>query len=114
MIILSLDVIFRRIVTSEFTDLYRRRCLLRKLAPDGNTRNSAGCGEHWQEAFANCRSLEGIVFPEGIESVRDGAFKECYGIGSIVCKGEMPAYVEGTALKVLPRITSRLKCPKVP
>lgn len=46
-----LDVIFWRIVTSEFTDLYRRRCLLRKLAPDGNTRNSAGCGEHWQRGF---------------------------------------------------------------
>ncbi len=65
-----------------------------------------------KEAFANCRSLEGIVFPEGIESVRDGAFKECYGIGSIVCKGEMPAYVEGTAFEGVAKDNFTLEVPE--
>ena len=50
-------------------------------------------------AFAQCRMLEGLVFPESMETIRSdndwdagaqGAFQECYGIGSIVCKGEMP------------------------
>ena len=52
-------------------------------------------------AFAKCRSLEGIVFPEGLESIRynsawfedGGAFQDCFGIGRIVCKGTIPAYV---------------------
>ena len=53
-------------------------------------------------AFAHCRSLEGVIFPEGLESIRfgdntgedGGAFQGCYGIGSIVCKGTIPAYVQ--------------------
>ncbi len=52
-------------------------------------------------AFAKCRSLEGIIFPEGLESIRyntnwnedGGAFQDCFGIGRIVCKGTIPAYV---------------------
>ena len=46
-------------------------------------------------AFANCRSLEGVIFPEALENIRyeatlgdeGGAFSNCFGIGSIVCKG---------------------------
>ena len=49
-------------------------------------------------AFANCRSIEGVVFPEGLENIRwesawgdeGGAFSNCFGIGSIVCKGTIP------------------------
>lgn len=56
-------------------------------------------------AFAQCRSLEGVIFPEGLESIRyeaspyedGGAFQNCYGIGSIVCKGEIPPYVQSGA-----------------
>lgn len=52
-------------------------------------------------AFANCRSLEALVFPETLENIRwepswtedGGAFQNCYGIGSIVCKSTMPAHV---------------------
>ncbi len=52
-------------------------------------------------AFAKCSSLEGIIFPEGLESIRyntnwnddGGAFQDCFGIGRIVCKGTIPAYV---------------------
>lgn len=46
------------------------------------------------EAFYGCRSIEGLIFPEGLENIMDGAFNECYGIGSIVCKGTMPPYVQ--------------------
>ena len=50
-------------------------------------------------AFANCRMIEGLVFPESLESIRaensynedGGAFQGCYGINSIVCKSDMPA-----------------------
>ena len=46
-------------------------------------------------AFAECRSLESIVLPSALETVGSGqgyggAFKNCYGVGSIVCKGIMP------------------------
>ncbi|MDY5034216.1 MAG: leucine-rich repeat protein [Prevotella sp.] len=60
--------------------------------PDGL--ESIGAG-----AFAQCRMLEGLVFPESMETIRSdndwdagaqGAFQNCYGIGSIVCKGDMP------------------------
>lgn len=52
-------------------------------------------------AFAKCRSIEGVIFPEGLESIRyeasyyedGGAFQDCFGIGRIVCKGTIPAYV---------------------
>ena len=44
-------------------------------------------------AFSNCRMLEGLVFPESLESVRNNAFEGCYGIGSIVCRSEMPAHL---------------------
>lgn len=53
-------------------------------------------------AFAQCRSIEGIIFPEGLESIRcntdlnedAGAFQNCFGIGKIVCKGTLPAYIQ--------------------
>ena len=43
-----------------------------------------------QEAFAGCKMLEGVVFPESMETIRQRAFAECFGIGSIVCRGTMP------------------------
>ena len=53
-------------------------------------------------AFAHCRSIEGLVFPESLENIRyeasyfddGGAFQGCYGIGSIVCKSEIPPYIQ--------------------
>lgn len=40
-----------------------------------------------QEAFAGCKMLEGVIFPESMETIRQRAFAECFGIGSIVCRG---------------------------
>lgn len=53
-------------------------------------------------AFAQCRSLEGVIFPESLENIQynsnwqddGGAFQNCFGIGKIVCKSEIPAYIQ--------------------
>ena len=47
-----------------------------------------------EDAFAHCRSIEGIIFPESDMklAIGQGAFNECYGINSIVCKGTIPPY----------------------
>ena len=49
-------------------------------------------------AFVNCRSLEGLIFPANLETIRSedsgGAFQGCYGITSIVCEGTIPPYVQ--------------------
>lgn len=51
-----------------------------------------------QEAFAGCKMLEGVVFPESMETIRQRAFAECFGIGSIVCRGTIPPRIENNAL----------------
>ena len=56
-------------------------------------------------AFANCRNLEGVILPESLESISyeasynedGGAFQGCYGLGKIICKGEIPPYVQDGA-----------------
>ena len=71
-------------------------------------------------AFAHCRSIEGLVFPESLESIRyessyfedGGAFQGCYGIGSIVCKGEMPPYVQNGAFDGVAKDNFTLEVPE--
>ena len=71
-------------------------------------------------AFANCRSIEGLVFPESLENIRyeatvnndGGAFEGCYGIGSIVCKGEIPANVHGGAFNGVAKDNFTLEVPE--
>ena len=71
-------------------------------------------------AFASCRSIEGLVFPESLESIRceaswgseGGAFQECYGIGSIVCKGNMPPYVQAGAFDGVAKDNFTLEVPE--
>ena len=41
--------------------------------------------------------LDGVVFPESMETIRQGSFADCFGIGSIVCCGTMPPYIESGA-----------------
>lgn len=53
-------------------------------------------------AFAHCRSLEGVIFPEGLESISyedayyddGGAFQGCYSLGKMICKSEIPPYIQ--------------------
>lgn len=71
-------------------------------------------------AFAGCRSIEGLIFPEGLESIRfesawgdlGGAFSNCFGIGSIVCKGTIPPYVQAGAFNGIPKDNFTLEVPE--
>jgi len=71
-------------------------------------------------AFANCRSLEGLVFPSTLESIgyeatwgdNGGAFANCYGIGSIVCKGTEPAHVMEGAFNGVAKDNFTLEVPE--
>lgn len=71
-------------------------------------------------AFAKCSSIEGLVFPESLENIRyeasynedGGAFQDCFGIGSIVCKGSMPPYVQTGAFNGVPKDNFTLEVPE--
>lgn len=71
-------------------------------------------------AFAHCRSLEGVIFPKGLESIRynsswnkdGGAFQDCFGIGRIVCKGTIPAYVQDGAFHGVPKDNFTIEVPE--
>ena len=71
-------------------------------------------------AFAQCRMLEGVVFPESLESIKyepswgedGGAFQNCFGIGRIVCKGKVPAYVQDGSFNGVPKDNFTLEVPE--
>ncbi len=71
-------------------------------------------------AFAHCRSIEGLVFPESLENIRyeasyyeeGGAFQNCYGIGSIVCKSTLPPYVQVGAFDGVAKDNFTLEVPE--
>lgn len=65
-----------------------------------------------ESAFTNCRMLEGLVLPESLETIRRGAFNGCFGIGSIVCKGTMPAYIESGAFDGVAKDNFTLEVPE--
>ena len=65
-----------------------------------------------ESAFSNCRMLEGLVLPESLETIRRGAFNDCFGIGSIVCKGTMPAYIESGAFDGVAKDNFTLEVPE--
>ena len=64
------------------------------------------------DAFSECRSIEGLVIPSSIENIRSNAFNNCFGIGSIVCKGEMPARVESSAFNGVAKDNFTLEVPE--
>lgn len=53
-------------------------------------------------AFARCRSIEGVILPESLETIKyesgwsedGGAFQDCFGINRVVCKGTEPPYIQ--------------------
>lgn len=65
-----------------------------------------------ERAFANCRMLEGILFHETIETIHSEAFSGCFGIGSIICEGTMPAYIENNAFDGVPKDNFTLEVPE--
>ncbi len=71
-------------------------------------------------AFAQCRMLEGVIFNEALESITyephygddNGAFQDCFGIGSIVCKGTIPAYIQEGAFNGVAKDNFTLEVPE--
>lgn len=71
-------------------------------------------------AFNDCRSIEGLIFPEALENIRwesawgdkGGAFSNCFGIGSIVCKGAIPPYVQIGAFNGVPKDNFTVEVPE--
>lgn len=64
------------------------------------------------QAFLGCGFIEGLVFPANIETIGNGAFSNCYGIGSIVCKGAYPAYVKSGAFDGVPKDNFTVEVPE--
>lgn len=70
-------------------------------------------------AFAKC-GIEGVIFPEGLESIRygedwnedGGAFQNCFSIGRIVCKGTIPPYVQEGAFHGVAKDNFTLEVPE--
>lgn len=65
-----------------------------------------------QNAFMECAGLEGIILPKSIESIGGSAFANCFGLGSIVCKGEIPPYVQSGAFDGVPKDNFTLEVPE--
>ncbi|MDE5888157.1 MAG: leucine-rich repeat protein, partial [Muribaculaceae bacterium] len=71
-------------------------------------------------AFAHCRSIEGLVFPESLENIRyeasyyedGGAFQNCFGIGSIISKSEIPPYIQQGAFDGVAKDNFTLEVPE--
>lgn len=62
--------------------------------------------------FTNCSNIEGLVFPQSLETIGSEAFSYNSGIRSIVCKGEMPAYVYSSAFDGVPKDNFTLEVPE--
>ena len=65
-----------------------------------------------KNAFQNCRSIEGLIIPENIESIQNGAFLGCTGIGSIVCEGKIPPYIQTNTFEGVPKDNFTLEVPE--
>lgn len=65
-----------------------------------------------EKAFANCRSLEGIIFEDGVETIGRKAFEMCTGIGSIICKGSIPPYLQGGVFDGVPKDNFTVEVPE--
>lgn len=71
-------------------------------------------------AFAQCRSLEGVIFPESLENIQcnntfnedGGAFQNCFGLGKIVCKGSTPPHVQEGAFYGVAKDNFTLEVPE--
>ena len=64
-----------------------------------------------RNAFAGC-GIEGIVFSENLEYILTRAFENCYNVGSIVCKGMIPADVVADAFNGVPKDNFTLEVPE--
>ncbi|MGM9791451.1 MAG: fimbrillin family protein [Candidatus Cryptobacteroides sp.] len=63
-------------------------------------------------AFEDCRMLEGVIFPEGLDNIRSNAFQNCFGLGRIVCKGTIPPYLQDGCFNGVPKDNFTLEVPE--
>ena len=63
-------------------------------------------------AFEECRMLEGVIFPKGLENIKSNAFQNCFGLGRIVCKGTIPPYLQDGCFNGVPKDNFTLEVPE--
>ena len=63
-------------------------------------------------AFSYCSGLQGLIIPKNIESIRRGAFLNCFEINSIVCEGEIPPYIGSNAFDGVPKDNFTVEVPE--
>ena len=63
-------------------------------------------------AFGDCSQIEGLVLPANLETIQPSAFRNCFNIGSIVCKGAYPAYVKSGAFNGMPKDNFTVEVPE--
>lgn len=63
-------------------------------------------------AFGNCSQIEGLVLPANMEIINSRAFGNCFYIGSIVCKGTYPAYINSGAFDGVPKDNFTVEVPE--
>lgn len=63
-------------------------------------------------AFYQCKNIAGLVLPTNMETIESSAFSDCFGIGSIVCKGAEPAYVKSGAFDGVPKDNFTVEVPE--
>lgn len=61
--------------------------------------------------FYQCKNIAGLVLPTNMETIESSAFSDCFGIGSIVCKGAYPAYVKSRAFDGVPKDNFTVEVP---
>ena len=65
-----------------------------------------------ENVFSWCSQIESLVLPTNMETISSGAFENCLGIGSIVCKGAYPAYVKSGAFDGVPKDNFTVEVPE--
>lgn len=65
-----------------------------------------------ENVFSWCSQIESLVLPTNMETISSGAFENCLGIGSIICKGAYPAYVKSGAFNGVPKDNFTVEVPE--
>ena len=65
-----------------------------------------------ESGFLGCSQIEGLALPANMETIQPNAFRDCFNIGSIVCKGAEPAYVKSGAFNGVPKDNFTVEVPE--